>query len=837
MKSLNLFLRSHLHFIVIVPLLIIAVTWPIFPNLFDGESFWLPTQSRDVFMKYWDGWYGKSLLASNAEYYATDLQFHPDGLSLVFHNFSLPQMLVFGALQGVMLPDAAYGLTHLLTIFANVLSAYVVFLAWFRDKWVALSGAVVFGMHPFTINHSQNPEVVFLVTIPLALYAFDRGIRARRRLWLAASACLVGLTAFIGMYILICLLILLGIYTLWLAATFWRNSWFWRGVALVLSLAAAISMIRVYPMLVDAPGLDEALAKGNRQFLSADLLEYVTNPRHPQTGPLLSTVFDGVPHHANSGHSYFGFLCFAVIAYGLIACSCRRRLQPWLLGLLFFAIMSLGMTLTINGHVYERIRLPGFYLTNWFPWLFKGFWAVEHYLIGIHFPAAVLFAYGLQQIAARLPLRRRSTVILALLLLCAYERYHVPLPGLTIPQARLDFIDWLADEPNQDDIHIINLPMGRGSSKVYGFYQTFNGYPQVEGLAARTPAASYDYIEGNLLLRTWRRFEPIHCLPSADGGFQRSLQQLQSDRFTYIVAHQNLEDLKSIPQTFKHVTPAYTDDWVEIYRIDDLDSACDSTALLHQRPQPSLSLLLDFEMATPDLSVAVLSIHSRQLESGKLLDYYSALNPASVELLPMHTRDLRADETPRIDAPNIKPADALAANQIVIFASDPRQTDPDLVSEYRTWVERDLESCGRLFESDDLLAELFLPPDFPCDLIVDDEFGDIDYANNYQLGNVILRRTGDALDAFFKWNRLPSGKHAISVQFFSADEKAYNQDFVLRRESLQHHRIDLADLPPGDYQVKTVVYNYETGVSVPGALRDSDARFERALDMGRLTIE
>lgn len=838
MTSINSFLRFHLHFIVIVPLLIIAVSWPVFPNMFDGETFWLPSQSRDVYMKYWDAWYGKELLGGQAEIFFTNLHFHPIGLSLDFHNFSLPHLFIFGALQRAMPSDAAYSLTHLLIVFANVLSAYVVLLAWFRKKWVALSGALFFGLHPYVIHHPQHVEVIFLVTIPFALDAFHRGIIARRKAWLAASALLVGITALVGLYVFVCLLILLAIYSLWLALTHWRYLWFWRYAALVFGLAAAISMIRVYPMLANSQGLDEALEKSYEAARSADLLEFVANPRHPHAGPLFSAVFSGLPTHYHSGHSYLGFVFYVVIGYGLLASSCRRRLYPWLVALLFFALMRLGATLIIDGQVYDDIPLPGFYLTAWFPWLFKGFWNVEHYLVGLLFPSAVLFAYGVNQMTARLAPRWRPSLILALLLLCAYERYHVPLPGLTIPPARLGFTDWLADEPNQADIHIINLPIGRNSSKIYAFYQTFNGYPQVEGLAAWTPAASYDYIEGNLLLRTWRRFQPIHCLPSADGDFQRSMRQLQSDGFTHIVAHQNLEDLKSIPQTFKQVTPAYTDDWVEIYRIDDLDSACDSTALLHPRPQPNLSLLLDFELATPDLSVAVLSVHSRQLASGKLLDYYSALDAASDELLPMYTRDLQADETPQIDANDIKATDALAASQIVFFAYDPRHADPDLVSEYRTWVERELASCGRLVESEDLLLELFLPPDFPCDLIVVDEFGDVDYANDYQLGNVILRRSGDSLDAFFKWNRLPSGKHSVSLQFFSAeDEKVYNQDFVLRRESLQHHRIDLADLPLGDYQVKAVVYNYETGASVAGALRDSDAPFERALDIAQLTIE
>lgn len=809
-----------------------------FPNMFDGDTFWLPSQSLDVYMKYWDAWYGRAILRGQADFFFTDTYFHPIGMSLSFHNFSLPHMLAYGALQQLLPADAAYGLTHLLTIFANVLSAYVILLAWFSNRWAALAGAAIFGMHPFIIHHPHNVESVFLVTVPLALYAFDRGIKARHKLWLAASACLIGVTALIGMYTFVCLLILIGIYTLWLAPTFWRNFWFWRYLALVLSLAAVVSMIRIYPMLVNSEGLDEALEKSYSASGSADLLEFVVNPRHPHTGSIFSAVFDNLPLHADSGHSYFGFICYAVMAYALIAGSSRRRLLPWLAALLFFALMRLGATLIINGQVYEHIRMPGAYLTDGFPWLFRAFWEVQHYLIGMFFPSAVLIAYGLDQLAARLALRWRPIAILALLLLCVYERYQLPDAGQTIPQTHLRFIDWLATEPDQDDIHLINLPMGRKWSKVYGFYQTFNGYPQAEGLAARTPAASYDYMDKNLLLQSWRQQRPIRCLPSNDLVFRRDLQQLLSDGFSHVVLHHKLEDLASLPRTFDHAPAAYSDDRVTIYRLESLVSACDSTALLNSNPRPSLPLLLDDSLPLPRQSAAILSIHSAELEDGKLLDYYAGLSQATSELLFIHTEDLRAGATPQTDSLEPNPRNALAANQIVILAYAPLQTDPDLAADYRSWVARDFKSCGSLVDSDALLLELFLPPVFPCELVEYDEFDDVEYDSGHRLGHLILRQNDTGHVAFFRWDRIPWQKHSVSIQLFNAaGEKAYNQDFVIRRRSLNYHRIDTAGLPPGDYQLKLVVYDFESGVSVPGVLKGDGARFERELQIASLAME
>ncbi len=834
LKPITRGIRRHIHFIVFVPLLFIVLTWPISANILDQDTFWLPSHDQDVFMKFWDAWYGIAILHGQAEFYFTDLLFHPTGLSLDFHNFSLPHMFVFGVLQGFMHADDAYSLTHLLIVFANTISAYVVLLAWFRNKWVAFAGAIAFGMHPYIIGHSQHPDVTLVASIPLALYTLHRGINERRAICLLISAFLVGFTAFIGMYIFVCLLILYCFFTIYLVSRFWRNIWFWQQITVVFTIAAAISLVRVYPMLFNQHALDEALDKKRSELRSEDLLEFFVNLRHPHTGPVLSTLFDGLNLHKHSGHSYLGLTFFAVVGYALISSRKRLRLYLWLAALLFFAAMRLGARLEFNGNVYEGAFLPGFYLTRSLPWLFRAFWDLEHYTSGLLLPSAVLFACGLEQISARVSSQWRPGVILAVLLLLSYERSLVPLDGMTVPLSRLNFVDWLAQEPNQDDIHLINLPMGRNYTEVYGFFQTYNGYPHVEGRASRTPQAAYDYIEDNVLLQAWRQFIPTHCLPSSNGVFQQDLKRLQSDGFSHIVLHHDFADLNSLPRTFDKTPPAYIDDTVTIYRLDDLHLACNSTALLNPGPPHGLPGLLDISLATPDQSVAVLSLHSFDLAKGKLLDYYSALNPASGRLLPLGAEDL----LPQADSPEINPAAALAANQMVIFIHDPRHSDRDLAAEYRRWVAQDHKSCGRLDKGDELLAELFLLPEFPCDLVENHEFKNVDYDSGHQLGNLILQQNGDALDAFFKWNRIPWDRHSISIQFFKADgEKAHNQDFVIKRHSLSHHRIDLADLAPGDYQVKLIVYNFKTHASVPGEVVGGDIRFERELAIDSLTIE
>ena len=77
-KELTDTLRHHLHFILVMPLLIILMTWPTFFQIFKTDSFWLARQNIDSNMLFWDAWYLKLLLGGQADFYYTDSAFSSD---------------------------------------------------------------------------------------------------------------------------------------------------------------------------------------------------------------------------------------------------------------------------------------------------------------------------------------------------------------------------------------------------------------------------------------------------------------------------------------------------------------------------------------------------------------------------------------------------------------------------------------------------------------------------------------------------------------------------------------------------------------------------------------
>ena len=50
-------------------------------------------------------------------------------------------------------------------------------------------------------------------------------------------------------------------------------------------------------------------------------------------------------------------------------------------------------------------------------------------------------------------------------------------------------------------------------------------------------------------------------------------------------------------------------------------------------------------------------------------------------------------------------------------------------------------------------------------------------------------------------------------------------------------KLDISSLGLGEYVVKMIVYDYATGASIGGTVTDSGSRFERELEITRLTIE
>ncbi len=848
MSSLRSALRKHLHFIVVVSILLVVMTWPTIVYVFDTETFWLPSDSRDIYMKFWDAWYGAKLMSGAGDFYFTNSLFYPFGVSLVFHNFCVPHMLVFGILKSLFSASSAYNLTYLLIVLANVLSAYVCVLYMLKDRWLALLGAVVFGFHPHVVYHIHQPDVALIATVPLAMFFWQKGYDEQKWSLIAVSGVLVGFTAFIGMYIFVCLLLSLGILVSYLAISNWRKRFLWLSVILLLMLAGTISSIRIFPMLQDSTGLISALDKQRGAASHTDLLSYFINSRHPVSLPAILVehgVIDPKDFSFLRGYtkhwsysSFLGYLPILLIAMGFRKRHIRRKMLFWFLLIIPFLILRLGGDLRINDQIVDNIRLPKHYLDTLFPWVFRAFHATDHFMIGVLLPLAIFSCYGLKAVIESTNPRYRSYVVVLCAVWVAFE-YRIPPQSRVIHDQELEFIEWLRAQEYPDSIHLINLPMGRRRSKLYGFHQSINGLPHAKGLASRTPNVAYEqYIDRNMILDSWKRSIGIYCTIDNVDSYLYSGAQLLGDGFSHVVYHLREHDAELVADSFIDVPPAYQDEFVTIFLVRDLHDTCAKRVNRFLSQFPHLS---DFAHSPQNDSrqyVTLLNLYPIEYDGIGARQYFSNIFEHWGELIHVAYDEQGGATVFNAQNGNTDLSSIIAENKIVWLIYDPQRTDLTGNRVHSEWLLRHFKSCELIFQSEESMVDAYIDRDYPCDLIVAETPLEVRYANGISLANLLAEWDGNQMSIDSWWHRGRYRGYAYTIQLFNEQgEKQLQIDQVIDSRPLSHAQIDTSSLEPGDYVAKLIVYDKDTGQSQKGTILSTQQTVERELEIAEFTVD
>ena len=834
MSRLRRAFRNHLHFIVIVWVLIAVMTWPTIVHVFDTTVFWLPADDGDAWIEFWNAWYGKLILAGEAEFYFTDLSFYPHGVSLAYHILSIPHMLIFGGLQAIMPASNAFNLTYLLIIFSTASSAYVYLLYLLKDKWVSLFGAVIFGLSGYIVGRPPHPGVTFLATLPLALYFFHRAILEKRRRFIGISGVLIGLTAFIGPYMYVCLLLTLGLYILYFARSRWRNPHFWMRIALLFFIIGAVSIARIYPMLADSQSLDDALNKSGGA--ENDLLQYFINYEHPIVSEFIAT---GIVQLANPGWrwntSYLGYVPLILIGFGVFRAVHRRKMLPWLLLILPFLTLRLGSVLKINTREFPGILLPKHYLDEIFPVIFEGFYTPDHFQAGVLLPLAILSCYGLMTLLKPVPTQRRMRIILICIALVAFEYYRLPEERI-VTDREIAFLDWLRLEEDQDSIRLINLPRGRLNSKQYLFYQTLSGYPQVEGLATRTPPDAYTYIKNNLLLNAWHSTRGIQCTLSNQTEYLSALDDLADDGFSHILHHLRIEGGIAVADSFRGAEPSYKNRFVAGYRLEDMRNSCPGFVSGHDLVAHYQNLF--FSPVIVPRPETVLSFHPTERITEDAFHYYSRLSWQWKGLIHISHNE-QNEIMIQSSQPKFSDLDGIVSgNDSILLIYNPRQTHLQTMDAYTEWFSQYYKPCKRFLENDNTIIDAYYRVSIPCELIDTQSPFAVLYDNGILLSNRLYEMDSDQMTFSFWWGSEVEHDYAFSIQIFNEQGEKVQQydDSIAREPSFAFYDVDISMLTEDDYAAKLIVYDFVTHVSQPGTVLSNQGRFERELEIARFMI-
>ena len=568
-----------------------------------------------------------------------------------------------------------------------------------------------------------------------------------------------------------------------------------------------------------------------------DAISVFVNHAHPLFGRLIGGILQ-TPSGANiSDTSFLGYLPLLLICLGLLRNSTRRQMLPWSILCGAFLILRLGSSLNINGVAYPEILLPKHYLNQLSAGVFKAYWVTDQFMAGAILPLAILACFGLLALQKRTPVAAKPAVILALVIIVAFE-YYIPIRSHIVPQERFAYVEWLKTDEEKGKIRLINLPIGKGRARQYGWYQTFNGYPHVDGAISRLPDSAFNYIRANTLLNAWHNRRPITCDQAERDTYLTGLAQLEEDGFSHIVSHGRWYHAQYFAPSFQNVTPAYLDEFVAVFRLDDLGESCPKE---FSESHPFTLTYVDALMKNSTIANEngkIIVFPPNPLAGDRFLHFLRHVGPVEKTVVT-----IASDEQSNIIFQSTDTIDSeseinLANESALWLLNDSREFSAEQTEAYQQWFLARYQLCQRFHEDAHTTIDLYVKADMPCGAMDDSSALNVLYDDGLRLRNVSYDLSGDKLRFYLAWTNNTNTAYAFSLQFFDEEgRKVLQYDNVIRRQLLAAHEIDTTPLPEGAYSVRLIVYDYETRVSQGGTLTSTGERFERELEIAKTELQ
>lgn len=264
------------------------------------------------------------------------------------------------------------------------------------------------------------------------------------------------------------------------------------------------------------------------------------------------------------------------------------------------------------------------------------------------------------------------------------------------------------------------------------------------------------------------------------------------------------------------------------------------TNQLHQQQNtvPHYQNLLYEPSINPSPSDFVVSFHrDTAINENKLLDYYGRRTGSWRGLIHIWNDD---DGLPAVLSTDTR-YDSVASmarwNFPLWLIYNPQETDLQAMPAFSVDFLTHFYSCGRYLETDNTIIELYVKQVIPCQLLTAETPLALAYDNGAELANILLQHEPGELRVSLWWTNTIANQYAISLQVFDGQNaKVAQLDDVVGGDPLQAYSLDLSDLAPGDYTVKLILYDFETGQGQAGTIVADEQPFERSVDVGRISI-
>ena len=570
-----------LHLIILLSYSIISIIFT-YPVAFSKDKI---PGGWDAFQFLWFFWWFKESLLNYSNPYYTDYIFFPNGVSLASSTItplnsisSIPLQLTFDLIT-------AYKIIWILTFIFSGYGAFLLVKYLTGDMRAAFMAGLIFMFCPYRFAHALgHMNLISTQWIPLYVLFLIKTINEKR----VSNALLAGLFLFLTTISCYFYFVYLSIFSLlYLIYRQWSNKDILNSRAISRISIIAISYIItavpfIYPVFRElfSPKSSYMYPGGFVEY-SADLLGYfVPHDFHPIFKSLVYPITSNFTGH---GVEYTVFVGYTVIVLSIL---CLIKIKPkdvkfWLLSALFFAILSLGPILQINGIV--SFSVDGHILYIPLPYavlmdipLFSMLRAPSRWAIMVMLSLCVLAGYGMSYILQKAVNNQQKnnykSHVLFILVCCIilFEFLSAPY-GMSSAEIPAFYRHIASDD---EDYTILDVPLINNAEAMY--YQTHHGKKMIGGYVSRTPDDAINFLKSTPLFSNILNFYP----PDED-----IIIQNQNDIDTsianylnikYIILHKgylNAEqmDIASdlIQKTIKKEPQVYEDNYIIVYEVKD----------------------------------------------------------------------------------------------------------------------------------------------------------------------------------------------------------------------------------------------------------------------------
>jgi hypothetical protein len=787
-------------------LLTLAMTWPVAQYL----TTRLIGHGGDTYVHYWNNWWIGQALARGTSPYYTDLLFHPNGASLVYHNFGWLNIAGALALKPLVGPVGAYNVVFLLNIALCGYAMYNLVGYLLPSRSAALVAGLVHAFWPYRLLHVDHPNLVCTQWLVWFLLFLILAVREGRRRHVLLAALFLTLTAFARLQLFVLALFPAAIYLLYslLAEREHWNRRTWGRLTLIGVLTAVALAYPLFPLVREqlAGDYPDDVFIDEQAENQTDLLAYILpNASHPLRKQYLPDILE--THVA-----FVGYTALAVGIYGAVRAGRRARL--WLLIAAFSFVMALGPYLMVGGKVYPEIPMP-YRLIGWsFP--VRILRNPHRFNILLAVPVAVLVGYGVHYLSRSKWRARLIPLLMAGLVLFEYLRTPVPTARLQYSP----FYDQLAAE--SEPFGLYDLPMGfSGPAKFYMYLQTIHGKPIVQGKMARPTRWINDFIDGDPFTKSMRLDD--NKIDPELTAVSRHLAYLADANVRYVIMHRE-------PAFRKYPEYPFTEQWAEWQDWLTMEPFYQDDLIAVYNTRPVYGRDFDFDLdLDADVGIVRVTPIPTALNQGDVVDLQIHWGSRAAPGRDLVARLALVDEAGQVqqslEAPPCAdwPTGDWSANAIAI-GRDRLQVDPALPpGRYALTVE--LVGVGQpaVLAYLDIapLPRVFEPPG-QMEHTTGARFGD-----GFQLLGYDLAQEGDELELTLHWQALrrPVADYKVFVHLFDPQTQAVvvQDDAVPRRWTYpttwwqagevvsDEIPLSLEDVPPGQYRLAVGVYDPESG--------------------------